>query len=236
MKEKIKYFIAGIFIGLSELLPGISGATVALMFGVYEKILTFLSKFKELNLIIPLILGMILSVFSFSYLINFLFNNFTHVFNIFIAILMIGYGMYLILNTYLKENISNGKSFYINIFLAALIGFLLKYLNILDFSEQDPHSLILLIFGFVACSFLLFPGISGSAFLLSVGVYPVILASISDFNFYILLPFGLGMLAALIIMPRLINKAYEQYGKSILVFFGGLIFMAGITNLLPNSL
>ena len=55
MKEKIRYFIAGIFIGLSELLPGISGATVALMFGVYEKILTFLSKFKELNLIIPLL-------------------------------------------------------------------------------------------------------------------------------------------------------------------------------------
>jgi putative membrane protein len=55
MKEQIRYFIAGIFIGLSELLPGISGATVALMFGVYEKILTFLSKFKELNLIIPLL-------------------------------------------------------------------------------------------------------------------------------------------------------------------------------------
>ena len=56
MKEQIRYFIAGIFIGLSELLPGISGATVALMFGVYEKILTFLRKFKEFNLIIPLLL------------------------------------------------------------------------------------------------------------------------------------------------------------------------------------
>ena len=50
MKEKIRYFVAGIFIGLSELLPGISGATVALMFGVYEKILNFLTKLKELNL------------------------------------------------------------------------------------------------------------------------------------------------------------------------------------------
>ena len=39
MNERIRYFIAGIFIGLSELLPGISGATVALMFGVYEKLL-----------------------------------------------------------------------------------------------------------------------------------------------------------------------------------------------------
>ena len=59
MKDKIRYFIAGVFIGLSELLPGISGATVALMFGVYEKILIFLSKFKELDLIIPLLLGMV---------------------------------------------------------------------------------------------------------------------------------------------------------------------------------
>ena len=55
MKEKIKYFIAGIFIGLSELLPGISGATVALMFDVYEKLLDFLRKFNNLNLILPLV-------------------------------------------------------------------------------------------------------------------------------------------------------------------------------------
>ena len=72
MKEKIKYFIAGLFIGLSELLPGISGATVALMFGVYEKLLDFLRKFKNFNLILPLLFGMILSIFLFSSLIDFL--------------------------------------------------------------------------------------------------------------------------------------------------------------------
>ena len=77
MKEKIRYFVAGIFIGLSELLPGISGATVALMFGVYEKILNFLTKLKELNLILPLLLGMLISVFTFSSFITFLYENFT---------------------------------------------------------------------------------------------------------------------------------------------------------------
>ena len=122
MNEKIRYFIAGIFIGLSELLPGISGATVALMFGVYEKILTFLRKFKEFNLIIPLLLGMILSVFVFSSLINFLYENFTNLFNLLISLLMIGYGIYLVTNTYLNENINKGKSFYLNLFLAILIG------------------------------------------------------------------------------------------------------------------
>ena len=47
MKDQFKYFTAGVFIGISELLPGISGATVALMFGVYEKILNFLIKFYK---------------------------------------------------------------------------------------------------------------------------------------------------------------------------------------------
>ena len=55
MKDQIRYFIAGIFIGISELLPGISGATVALMFGVYERILIFLTQLKGVNLIIPLL-------------------------------------------------------------------------------------------------------------------------------------------------------------------------------------
>ena len=232
MNEKIRYFIAGIFIGLSELLPGISGATVALMFGVYEKILTFLRKFKEFNLIIPLLLGMILSVFVFSSLINFLYENFTNLFNLLISLLMIGYGIYLVTNTYLNENINKGKSFYLNLFLAILIGLSLSGFYISGYPYHEPYPFTLLVFGFVACSFLLFPGISGSAFLLSVGAYPLIIGSISNFNLEVLFPFGIGMLFALAIMPRFINMAYQKYGKSILVFFGGLIFAAGINNFL----
>ena len=232
MNDKIRYFIAGIFIGLSELLPGISGATVALMFGVYEKILTFLRKFKEFNLIIPLLLGMILSVFVFSSLINFLYENFTNLFNLLISLLMIGYGIYLVTNTYLNENISKGKSFYLNLFLAILIGLSLSGFYISGYLYQEPYPFTLLVFGFVACSFLLFPGISGSAFLLSVGAYPLIIGSISNFNLEVLFPFGIGMLLAVTTMPRFINKAYSKYGKSILVFFGGLIFAAGINNFL----
>ena len=235
MNDKIRYFIAGIFIGLSELLPGISGATVALMFGVYEKILTFLRKFKEFNLIIPLLLGMILSVFVFSSLINFLYENYTNLFNLLISLLMIGYGIYLVTNTYLNENINKGKSFYLNLFLAILIGLSLSGFYISGYLYQEPYPFTLLVFGFVACSFLLFPGISGSAFLLSVGAYPLIIGSISNFNLEVLFPFGIGMLLAVTIMPRFINKAYEKYGKSILVFFGGLIFTSGISSFLPNS-
>ena len=226
MKEKIRYFIAGIFIGLSELLPGISGATVALMFGVYEKLLDFLRKFKNFNLILPLLFGMILSVFVFSSLINFLYETHTNTFNIFIALIMIGYGIFLVITTFLNEDIDKGKNFFINLFLAILIGLYLAsfHTNV----NQELNLLLLALFGFIACSFLLFPGISGSAFLLSVGAYPLIIGSISNLDFSILFPFGIGMLMALVLMPRLINKAYKKFGKSMLVFFGGLIFSAGM--------
>ena len=231
MKEKIKYFIAGIFIGLSELLPGISGATLALMFGVYEKLIDFLRKFNNVNLILPLLIGMILSVFSFSSLIDFLYKNYTYIFNIFIALLMIGYGMYLAVNTYLKEFLKGKLDIRPEILPVVLgIGFYIGlYLSSFQTDGyQEPNIAILILFGFCACSFLLFPGISGSAFLLSVGAYPLIIGSISNFNFEVLLPFGIGMLGALILMPRLINKAYKKFGKLILVFFGGLILAAGV--------
>ena len=231
MKEKIKYFIAGIFIGLSELLPGISGATLALMFGAYEKLIDFLRKFNNVNLILPLLIGMILSVFSFSSLIDFLYKNYTHIFNILITLLMIGYGMYLAVNTYLKEFLKGKLDIRPEILPVVLgIGFYIGlYLSSFQTDGyREPNIAILILFGFCACSFLLFPGISGSAFLLSVGAYPLIIGSISNFNFEVLLPFGIGMLGALILMPRLINKAYKKFGKLILVFFGGLILAAGI--------
>ena len=230
MKDQIRYFIAGIFIGISELLPGISGATVALMFGVYERILAFLTQLKGFSLIIPLLIGMILSVFLFSSLINYLYENFTDIFNILIAILMIGYGVFLIINIYLKENISQGMSFYVTLFLAIIIGLSLSSFQM--YSSEEPTMILLAILGFIACSFLLFPGISGSAFLLSVGVYTLIIQSIANLNFNVLLPFAIGMLAALILMPRLINKAYKKFGKSVLVFFGGLILTAGLVHFL----
>ena len=148
---------------------------------------------------------------------------------------MIGYGIFLIINTYLKENINKGKIFYINVFLAIFIGFLLSGFYITGSYPPDgpftPSEGALIIFGFFACTFLLFPGISGSAFLLAVGIYPYIIGSISNLNIDVLLPFAIGMLIALIVMPRIINKAYEKYGKSILIFFGGLIFSAGLLDL-----
>ena len=56
MSIRLRFLLAGFCIGLAELLPGISGATVALMFGIYKKLIECISKLKDLDLLVPLLL------------------------------------------------------------------------------------------------------------------------------------------------------------------------------------
>ena len=220
MKEKARYFFAGLFIGLAELLPGISGATVALMFGVYEKLLSFINKLEGFNIIIPLIIGMIISVIGFSNVIAFLFKNFESSFNLAIGVLMIGYGLVLC-----YQNLSKIFPSLLLFSLFALIGIAIS--EFLD-SSVEVNNFLLIVYGFIAFSFLIIPGISGSAFLVAIGIYNLIINAISDFDFSILVPFGIGMLISLMIIPRLIEKLISKYQHTILLLFAGIIFGSGL--------
>jgi len=220
MKEKARYFFAGLFIGLAELLPGISGATVALMFGVYEKLLSFINKLEGFNIIIPLIIGMIISVIGFSNVIAFLYENFESSFNLAIGVLMIGYGLVLC-----YQNLSKIFPSLLLFSLFALIGIAIS--EFLD-SSVEVNNFLLIVYGFIAFSFLIIPGISGSAFLVAIGIYNLIINAISDFDFSILVPFGIGMLISLMIIPRLIEKLISKYQHTILLLFAGIIFGSGL--------
>ena len=220
MKEKARYFFAGLFIGLAELLPGISGATVALMFGVYEKLLSFINKLEGFNIIIPLIIGMIISVIGFSNVIAFLFENFESSFNLAIGVLMIGYGLVLC-----YQNLSKIFPSLLLFSLFALIGIVVS--EFLD-PSVEVNNFLLIVYGFIAFSFLIIPGISGSAFLVAIGIYNLIIKAISDFDFSILVPFGIGMLISLMIIPRLIEKLISKYQHTILLLFAGIIFGSGL--------
>ena len=82
-------------------------------------------------------------------------------------------------------------------------------------------------YGFIAFSFLLIPGISGSAFLLAIGIYPLIIGSVADLDLLVLFPFAIGMLFSLITMPRLIEKLLSKFDQNIYMIFAGFILGAG---------
>tara|TARA_B100000212_G_C27372201_1_gene533102 strand:- start:1075 stop:1764 length:690 start_codon:yes stop_codon:yes gene_type:complete len=224
MRDKILFFVAGFFVGVAELLPGISGATVALMFGVYKKIISFINNFKGIPLISLFLVGMIIGIFGFSQLVEFFFLNFRQWFDFIIGIVMIFYGTYLVLTNISDKSI---KNYLFNSFIFLIAVFVGSSLSQISEIEVQKTFLLLLVYGFIACSFLIIPGISGSAFLLAIGIYPEIIAAISNLNLDILFPFGIGMLTALFFMPKLIHALFKKYEPKILVTFGGFIFGAG---------
>lgn len=224
MNIRLRFFIAGFFIGLAELLPGISGATVALMFGIYKKLIECISRLKDFDLLVPLILGMAIGVFGFSKIINFLFLSYRDLFELFMGIIMIYYGAHLFISNSKNSKRKELIVFLLLFFFSAGLGIFVGRLSGFNLSVSIfPVA----VYGFIAFSFLLIPGISGSAFLLAIGIYPLIIESISNLNFSLLLPFGIGMFCSLLIMPRLIQKLLDIFDKYIFILFAGFIFGAG---------
>lgn len=243
MTERFRFVIAGFFVGLAELLPGISGSTVAIAFKVYEKFILFLSNlkisnfsfnFKKLNqvyfldLIIPFFIAMAISVIFASKLILFLYSEYTNGFLIFLSILMcsISFLIAFRLKKEFKLNIN-----WIIYFLAGAI--FAAMLNTISLVSNNPSFIVFVLVGFIAFSFFLLPGISGSAILLSIGVYEIIIGSIANIQLEILMPFAIGCLISLLLMPKIINHLLSKYKLNIMIFFAALILVSGVL-IFPN--
>ena len=142
MNERLRYIVAGFFVGLAEILPGISGSTIAIAFNVYQKFILFLSnlkvsnlslKYKELNkvffldLIIPFLFSMALTVILLSNLIMFLFSEYTYYFLVFLGSLMCLIA-FVLLNR-VKDLLNNKLRIFFYFSLGAVFGFLLNQIN-----------------------------------------------------------------------------------------------------------
>ena len=243
MTERLRFFIAGFFVGLAELLPGISGSTVAIAFKVYEKFILFLSNlkisnfsfnFKKLNqvffldVIIPFFIAMAISVIFASKFILFLYSEYTNRFLIFLSFLMCS------ISFLIAFRLKNEFKFNMNWIIYFLAGAIFAaMLNTISLVSNNPSFIVFVLIGFIAFSFFLLPGISGSAILLSIGVYEIIIGSIANMQLEILMPFAIGCLISLFLMPKIINHLLSKYKLNIMIFFAALIFVSGVL-IFPN--
>ena len=243
MTERLRFVIAGLFVGLAELLPGISGSTVAIAFKVYEKFILFLSNlkisnfsfnFKKLNqvffldLIIPFLIAMAISVIFASKFILFLYSEYTNGFLIFLSFLMCSISFLIAFR--LKNKFKLNMNWIIYFLAGAIFA---AMLNTISLVSNNPSFIVFVLVGFIAFSFFLLPGISGSAILLSIGVYEIIIGSIANMQLEILMPFAIGCLISLFLMPKIINNLLSKYKLNIMIFFAALIFVSGVL-IFPN--
>ena len=236
MMLQIKYAVAGFLMGIAELIPGISGSTVAVVFKIYKNLMSILSELKwrnlslnffklseifQLKLFLPLIGSMLLSILLFSKAIDYLLSN--HEQNFFMALGCLMIILSIQVANFFKD-VFRKPVLFLFLILGVAIGF---FLNSLGLDVISPNLLYLYASGLLAFAFFLIPGISGSALLIVLGIYGTVIQSISQLNFEVLLPFGLGCLTSLVLLPKFILAVFLRYEEKLLLFFAGLIFSSG---------
>ena len=236
MNDQVKYSLAGFCMGVAELIPGISGSTVAVIFKIYPNLMSILSQLRpknfslnisltsqifQLRVTLPLIFSMFAAIFLCSNLITIMINNYEELFLSLLGWLMMFLSIYVA--DFFKALLKR-LNLLIFLLLGIFIGYILQELNI---SSQGVTPLYLFISGLIAFSFFLIPGISGSAILVVLGVYSPVIQAIANFNLLFLLPFALGCLISLLILPKIIVSLYTKYEQSLMYIFSGLIFSSG---------
>ena len=230
-------FLKGMAMGVSDLIPGISGGTVALLLGIYKNFISSLKSidlstftylfqlnFKKLdaqinfNFLITVFLGIVTSIFIFSNLISHLLVNQK------ILLFSFFFGLILFSSVKLILNLSP-RSFYdfLYIILGLSIGISILFVNPLSTSD---NFLSIFISGLVAISAMLLPGISGSYILLLLGKYQFMLDSISNLNITNILVFSLGAILGLLSFSKIIHWLIDKFYRHTIFFLGGLMLGA----------
>lgn len=224
-KDSLILFIKGFILGIANIIPGVSGGTLAVSLGIYEKILdaigTITKKFKEnIKFLIPIALGVVIALISTSKLVSYALSNFkAQTIFLFVGLIFGGTSL-LMKKTRGKGNTVNYIIFFITFLIVIGLNFAKTDIFTISFSNMGLIDYILLVVvGFIASSSMVIPGISGSFVLMIFGYYENIINTISNLtnlkmlgsNLLILIPFGIGVLMGIIFMVKLITALLKKY-------------------------
>ena len=248
MLNYIKKIIAGIAVGIANVIPGVSGGTIAVVFGVYSDLIGAASldiKTIKANFKIYLCLfgGMGLGALLFARLFKLVYERFPVQTNFFFVGLIVG-SIFIIFDL-VREKEKESSFTKVSKIVWFFIG--LSIMLALYFSKGAAASsdaaietlslgnfILLFLIGFAGAAAMVIPGISGSFILLILGAYYTVIKAITDLNIPVLIPIGLGVLAGFILSARLIGFLMEKFPKITYAFILGLV-AGSIRHMLPDG-
>lgn len=228
----MKLVIFGMLIGIANIIPGVSGGTMAVILNVYDKLINAISTFYKnfaasMKILVPIGIGALLGIFLFSAVINYCLENF----NVATNMIFIGLVVGSIPLIYKKTEFKKLEPSYIISFLTTFIVVLgMEFLspeNNQDIIEVLNVSAFFKLFlcSMIAAGAMIIPGISGSMLLLLFGIYDSISSAIENLNILILMPVGLGVVVGILGCAKIIEKLFLKYEKQ--TYFSILGLMCG---------
>ena len=235
VKDYIVISLKGIAMGAADVVPGVSGGTIAFISGIYEELLSSISNvnlqlFKTLknegftaawkqvngNFLLALFAGIFISIISLAKLIKYLLENEP------ILLWSFFFGLVLASIIYIAKQIKKWNA--LSIFLLLLSAFLAYYVTTLNPLVNENSSLLFLFLaGAIAICAMILPGISGAFILVLLGAYEPILSAVNERNMKTIAIVGLGAVVGLLSFSKILKWLFANYKNYTLVALTGFI-------------
>jgi len=241
MKSYIIYFFKGMAVGLANIIPGVSGGTIALITGIFERLinsikafgissltLLFKGKFKEfanktdLYFLVSLFAGVILAIVLLAKIFDYLFSQHpVYIWSFFFGLILAS--VYFVGNTVERWQVNVIISFIIGTALAIAFTFLTP-------ASQNNNFLYLVLCGIVAVCSMILPGLSGSFVLILMGNYQLVaIEAINNRDVSILLPVLIGAVVGLVAFSHILSWVFKRFkDQTIAVLTGFILGSLGI--------
>ena len=235
MNQYIANFLKGIGVGSANVIPGVSGGTIALITGIFERLINalksfnltaiklfFTGKFKEfakhtdLWFLASVGCGVVVAILSIARLFEFLFDRYPiYLWSFFFGMILVS--IYYVGITIEKFNWKVVLSFIIGTAIALFIAFGTP-------ANENSNVFYLMICGAVATCSMILPGLSGSFVLVLMGNYQLIMIdAVNDLNLKILLPVVLGGVVGLLAFSHLLSWIFKNYRDITIAVLTGFI-------------
>ena len=246
----LKRLFCGVIIGIANIIPGVSGGTMMVTLGMYDRLISSVTNiFKDFKrgilFLIPLIIGMGIGIVGFTYIVEYLLKQHTLPTCMAFIGLILG-GLPMLWGKLNEKRDETRRNFNIAdilcflLFMAVVIVLPLIKGNGNTMNAIEPSllmAIILFFVGIIAAATMIIPGVSGSMVLMILGYYYGILNGIKLFfealksfdvagifsQCAILVPFGIGVLIGIFGVAKLINYLFNTHGVSTYCGIFGLI-------------
>lgn len=236
LTQSLNHALKGFCMGSADIIPGVSGGTMALILGIYERLLRAIKSFdrtwlenilrlrisqafarNDLLFLIPLGLGIVFAILFFTRVVplpTLIISHPEMIYGLF-------FGLILASIVVLMGEIEKYGAREIVITLAGvLLGFTI--VNLVPV-ETPTAAWFIYLCGFIAISAMLLPGISGSFILLILGKYAYVINALGEFDLPVILAFGFGALTGMIVFSRTIVWLLNRYHQATLLVIKGIL-------------
>ncbi len=239
LKKNLLTYIKGMAMGAADIVPGVSGGSIALITGIYKELLDSINSFNATNLsllgkfeikrfykavngtfLLCLLLGILTSIFSMSRVITYLMSDHP------IPLWSFFCGLILVSAFIILKDI---KRWSLGVILSILVGTLLAYFITELPPTTSPDALwFTFVSGAIAICAMILPGISGSFILLILGKYEPILNAVSNRDILTLAVFAIGCLVGILTFSRVVSWLLRKFYAITIGLLSG--FMLGSVN------